>query len=191
MFVRTERMFLRPAWPEDLDDLVEILGEEGVQCTVGVSPLLRDVAGIAAFLNRSSDPRLPHLVMYLRAPDGPRLVGGIALAADEDGGVEISYWIVARYRGRGFAREALRAVMNQARALGYRRVVAKHFAEGLATHRVLESVGFADTGKVHSRYSNARGMEFAARTYVADLATRPWHGLPDADVIAPAPAMCA
>jgi [ribosomal protein S5]-alanine N-acetyltransferase len=171
MFVRTERLFLRPAWPEDLDELVRTLSDEEIQRHVGVSALPDSVEAVRAYLDRPRDPRLPHFFMYLRAPGGPQLVGGIGLGRHE-GEVEVGYWIVAAHRGRGFAGEALRAVVDQARTLGYRRIVASHFADSLATVRVLESAGFRDTGKVRSRYSTARGMEHAARVFVVDLERR-------------------
>lgn len=171
MFVRTERLFLRPAWPEDLGDLVEVLLEEDIQRNVGVAPLPRNIEDVRAWIDHSRDPRLPNFFMYLRAPGGARLVGGIGLARYEDE-VEVGYWIAAQHRGRGFAGEALRAVVSHARILGHQRLVASHFADSEGTHRVLESAGFRDTGQVRSRYSAARAMEFAARIYVAELERR-------------------
>ncbi len=171
MFVRTERLFLRPAWPEDLDDLVEALLDEDIQRHVGVSPLPSTAQDVRAYIERPRDPRLPHFFMYLRAPGGPQLVGGIGLGR-HDGEVEVGYWIVPGQRGRGFAGEALRAVTAQARALGYRRLVASHFADSQGTHAVLESAGFRDTGQVRSRYSASRAMEYTVRIYVADLERR-------------------
>lgn len=171
MFVRTERLFLRPAWPEDLDELVAVLAEEDIQRNVGVAKLPRSVAEIRAYLDRPRDPRLPHFFIYLRAPGGPELVGGIGLGRQGDE-IEVGYWVAGRHRGRGFAGEALRAVVGQARALGYLRLVASHFADSPATHRVLESAGFRDSGKVRSRYSDMRAMEHVVRIYVADLERR-------------------
>lgn len=171
MFVRTERLFLRPAWPEDLDDLVRTLSDEEIQRHIGVAALPDSPEAVRAYLERPRDPRLPHFFMYLRAPGGPQLVGGIGLGRHE-GEVEVGYWIAAAHRGRGYAGEALRAVVDQARTLGYRRLVASHFADNLATIRVLESAGFRDTGKVKSRYSTTRGMEHSARVFVVDLDRR-------------------
>lgn len=171
MFVRTERLFLRPAWPEDLDELVAVLLEKDIQRNVGVGPLPATVEEVRAFIERPRDPRLPHFFIYLRAPDGPRFVGGIGLGRHE-GEVEVGYWIAERYRGRGFAGEALRAVVSEARALGYSRLVASHFVDSPTAHSVLEGAGFRDTGKVRSRFSATRAMECTARIYVADLERR-------------------
>ncbi|MBF7010160.1 GNAT family N-acetyltransferase [Novosphingobium resinovorum] len=176
MFVRTERLFLRPAWPEDFDDLVEALSDDDVQRTVDVAPLPRSAEELRIYLDRPRDPRLPHFFMYLRAPGGPQLVGSIGLGRSDSAlgakEIEVGYWIVPRYRGRGYAGEALRAVVNQARSLGHLRVIASHFADSRGTQQVLESAGFHDTGQVRSRYSASRAMEHPARIYVADLDRR-------------------
>lgn len=174
MFIRTERLFLRPAWPDDLDDLVQTLAEDGIQPTVGVAPLPRTMGDIRAYLERERDPRHPHLIMYLRAPGGAQMVGGIGLEPyDEDENTaEVDFWIAASHKGRGFGREGLLAIMDQARSFGYRRIVASHFTDNIATHRVLESAGFRDTGQVRSRFNPSGGMEYAARFYVAELVPR-------------------
>ncbi|KMS55153.1 GCN5 family acetyltransferase [Novosphingobium barchaimii LL02] len=171
MFVRTERLFLRPAWPEDLDDIVEALLDEDIQRNLGVAPLPSTIEGIKAYIEGPGDPRLPNFFMYLRAPGGPQLVGGIGLGRYE-GDVEVGCWIVPGQRGRGFAGEALRAMIAQARALGYRRLVASHFADCVGTQSVLENAGFRDTGQVRSRYSAGRAMEVAVHIYTADLERR-------------------
>lgn len=171
MFVRTERLFLRPAWPEDLDELVAVLREEDIQRKLGGAPLPATVEEMRVFLDRPRNPRLPHFFIYLRAPGGPRLVGGIGLGLYESE-VEVGYWIAEAYRGRGFAGEALRAVVSEARALGYPRLVASHFADSPAAPSVLASAGFRDTGEVRSRFRPMRAMQHEARIYVADLERR-------------------
>jgi RimJ/RimL family protein N-acetyltransferase len=164
MFVRTERLFLRPAWPEDLDELVAVLLLEDISRMVGVAPLPATAAQVRAFLDRPRDARLPYFFIYLRAPGGAQLVGGIGLAL-QDGEVEVGYWISERFRGRGFAGEALRAMVSQARALGHGRLVASQVADSPAAHSVLESAGFRDTG-------TARSCIGPARIYVAELDRR-------------------
>ncbi|CDO37340.1 MULTISPECIES: GNAT family N-acetyltransferase [Novosphingobium] len=171
MFVRTERLFLRPGWPEDLEDLLEVFEDDDVQQDAFVAPLPRTAGEVREFLERPRDPRLPHFVMYLRSAKGAELVGGIGFAREGDR-IEMGYWIVPRFRGRGYAAEAVRAVLNQARTLGYRKVYANHFVDSSAPAKALESAGFHDTGRVHSRYSAGLGMETTARIYVAELERR-------------------
>ncbi|WP_395330459.1 GNAT family N-acetyltransferase [Novosphingobium sp. BL-8H] len=169
MFVRTERLFLRPGWPEDVDELVEAISDEAVQRNVGISTLPRTAQAMRDYLTLDRDPRLPHFFMYLRSPDGPQLVGGIGLGRFE-GDVEMGYWIAPPYRGKGFAREAVRALLAQARALGHRRVLASFFEEAPATRSVLESTGFSDSGEYRERFSQTRGTPIRARIYVAEFA---------------------
>jgi RimJ/RimL family protein N-acetyltransferase len=174
MFVRTERLFLRPGWPEDVDDLVEAFNDDLIQRTIAVSAMPRTRQEVREYLDRPRDPRLPHFFMYLRGARGAKLVGGIGLGKfGED--VEVGYWIASGYRGQGYALEALRAIVDQARALGHHRLIAKHFVDSNASSRVLEAAGFQDTGSERLRYSAGRGEEAMARRYVVDLDRRGWN----------------
>ena len=189
MFVRTERLFLRPGWPEDLDELVTAISEaiaresaepDSKRYKIGDATLPRSAEAIRDYLLRARDPRLPHFFIYLRAPGGPKLVGGIGLGRF-DGEVELGYWIAPPYRGRGYAREAVRALLDQARTLGHRRVVASYFEgdvpfgvsgppdEISATRGVLEDTGFSDSGEYRERFSPLRGSPMLARIFVAEL----------------------
>lgn len=182
MFVRTERLFLRPGWPEDLDELVtaisEAISRERADNRIGDATLPRTAKAIRDYLMRARDPRLPHFFVYLRAPDGAKLVGGIGLGRF-DGEVEMGYWIAPPFRGQGYAREAVRALLDQARALGHRRVMASYF-EGdepgsansgaiSAARSVLEATGFCDSGEVRERFSPVQGSPMLARIFVAEL----------------------
>ncbi|TCM17301.1 RimJ/RimL family protein N-acetyltransferase [Novosphingobium sp. PhB165] len=168
MFVRTERLFLRPGWPEDVDELVDAISDEAIQRNVGVSALPRTAQAMHDYLSLDRDPRLPHFFMYLRSPGGPRLVGGIGLGRFEDD-VEMGYWIAPGYRGMGYAREAVRALLDQARALGHRRVVASYFENSVAMRRVLDATGFIDSGEYRERFSHARGAPLRARIFAVEL----------------------
>lgn len=168
MFIRTERLLLRPSWPEDLDELLELLSEEDIAQNLGIRGLPRTREELQAYIARPRLPKLPHFFINLRDSQGTRLVGGIGLGRNEDE-VELGYWIAPAFRGRGFAEEAVRAVLNQARALGHRRIVACHFADSPTSATVLMKAGFADTGESRDRYSAGRGGVAPANVYVIDL----------------------
>ena len=79
--------------------------------------------------------------------DGVR-VGNLSFKGlDEDGSVEIGYGINAEYQGRGYATEAVKAVvdwsMNQA---GVLRVEAETEPYNKASQRVLAKCGFVPNG---------------------------------------------
>lgn len=177
MFIRTERLFLRPGWPEDLEEVFEALNDDAVQRTIAAPGLPRTNAEVQRLLRRPRNLRYPQFLMYLRAPEGAVLVGGAALVRSEDGtedstganGTELVYWIKARYAGRGFAGETVRAMLDQARALGHRRITAFEPLSNEADARVLMAAGFEDTYKVEERYCQAQGRVLPVRRFEADL----------------------
>lgn len=67
---------------------------------------------------------------------------------DADGMVEIAYGIAPEYRGRGYAKEAARGLVEYARHAGVRVVRAHTLPENAASIRVLASCGFARIGEV-------------------------------------------
>lgn len=138
MFIRTERLFLRPGWPEDLKDILAALHDGVVQPSSGSAMVPDMTDDLGRYLQQPRDPLLPHLFMYLRGDAGAQLVGGIGLERDDED-IEVGYWIGATYRGRGFAVEALRAVISQAHLLGHRRIVARHFPKSSETTSGLEA----------------------------------------------------
>lgn len=170
MFIRTERLFLRPAWPEDWQELFEALSERDVQRNVGVSFLPKSVDAIRQYLQKERDPHHPHFFIYQRSADGAKLVGGIGLSAF-DGATEVGYWISAAHRGQGFALEALQAVIEQAEFIGFSELTASHPADNPATQRVLEAAGFQDTGEIRMRFSVMRQEEYRVRVYKISLMT--------------------
>jgi len=171
MFIRTERLFLRPGWPEDLEELLQVLGDDAVVRGIGVAPLPRSVDELREFLARRRDRRLPHFFINLRDDNGARLIGGIGLGrSGED--VEMGYWIARPFRGQGYAVEAVKAVLAEARMLGHKQVIAAHFADNEASARVLERAGFKATGETSMRYSAGRGGEAPARLFVAMLSDK-------------------
>lgn len=157
MFIRSERLFLRPAWPEDWDELlVRIVDEAGVKNLAKVPwPYTADAARKLAA--RDQNARLPHFCVTLpSSPEPARIIGSVGLGR-KDGEVELGYWIERAHWGQGFATEAARAVLRLARALGHRRVTAGHFLDNAASSRVLRKIGFVPTGEVRPRYCLARG----------------------------------
>lgn len=166
MFIRTERLFLRPGWPEDFDELVEILGSDPI---VG-EPLPGDALdAIRNYLARPRDPRLPLFFIYFRSALGPVLVGGIGLAMQGED-VELDFFIAPRYRGRGYAGEAVRAVLEQAHVLGHRRLIATNFAESdERTGDILERSGFHRTDQTRRRQVAGSAEAVRERLYIAEL----------------------
>jgi RimJ/RimL family protein N-acetyltransferase len=164
MFIRTERLFLRPGWPEDRSELMPRIADEAV-----ARHLSRVPATLASdFLKAQPDPRCPQFLVTLPTSDGSALIGCAGLVPGEDG-IELAYWIARERWGQGYATEAARAVLSLARTLRYGRIVASHFEDNQASGKVLRKIGFQPSGEIRPRFCPARGTELPAQTYELTL----------------------
>lgn len=159
MFFRSERLFLRPAWPEDCEELIALITEEAVMRDVAAMQWPYTVEDARGFIARPPERLLPHFFITLPTADGARPIGSIGLGKNGDD-VQIGFWIGHRHWRQGYATEATRAVLCLARAIGHRRIVATHFADNVATTRVLEKAGFVRTGE--TRLNDAPAITLAA-----------------------------
>lgn len=165
MFIRSERLFLRPAWAEDASELAALLDNETIVRNLARVPWPYTLADARAFVDAvPADGRMPNFLITLPGPHGSRIVGGCGLSM-LDGEVNLGYWIAQDHQGRGFATEAARAVVNLARMLGHRRIVAHHFVDNGASGRVLQKTGFRATGRVQERFSLGRGYASPSREH--------------------------
>src|SRR3546814_1478890 len=104
MFIRTERLFLRPAWREDAPTLARLLGQPGVQHELTGSPWLEALGDADHFL-ASGGSRDVRLLVFRRTEGGPKLIGtaGVGQPLDRS---EFGLWLSRAERRRGFAQEA-------------------------------------------------------------------------------------
>ncbi|GGB92363.1 N-acetyltransferase [Novosphingobium endophyticum] len=168
MFIRSERLFLRPGWAEDWRELETLIADEKVMRSLASSTWPVTGEDARRFLDHGTPPRLPRFLVTLPDARGARVIGCVALERrGED--VELCYWIGRDYSGKGYAIEAARAVTGLACALGHQRIVASHFLDNPASGRVLGNAGFRQTGRIIERYSKVRGMAYPAREYALEL----------------------
>jgi len=170
MFIRSERLFLRPVWPEDWTDLLSTIDDEGVVRNLASVPWPYTAADARAFAQRPQERLLPHFLVTLPTAEGAKLIGSAGLSRDGED-IELGYWIGRAHWGQGYASEAARAVLSQARALGHRRLVASHFLDNPASGRVLRKVGFCPTGERRVRYSAGRQGVALAQAYALEFDT--------------------
>ena len=141
MFIRSERLFLRPFWPEDRPELMEAAAE----CdSVAEVPAIARPDG--ARQHEPEDRRCPRLLVTLPGAHGSRIVGSVGLERVDDA-VEAGLWIAPAFRNRGFGTEAGRALVSLARTLGLDRLVARPGALSEPARRLLEKLGFEPWGE--------------------------------------------
>lgn len=169
MFIRSERLFLRPGWPEEWSELLAAIDDEVLVRNLATVPWPYTAADARAFVSRPQERMLPHFFITLPTADGAKLIGSAGISRDGDN-IELGYWIARTHWGQGYATEAARAVLSQAKALGHTRLVASHFTDNPASGQVLRKVGFCPTGEKRIRYSAGRQGVAVAQAYALDLA---------------------
>jgi RimJ/RimL family protein N-acetyltransferase len=170
MFIRSERLFLRPGWPEDWEELLSRIGDEGVVLNLAQVPWPYTAQDARWFASQPQHPRLPHFFVTLPTSLAPAQIIGCIGLAEQDSEVELGYWFAREFWGKGFATEAARAVIGLARTLGHRRLVAGHFVDNPASGRVLRKAGFRATGRIRERFSLARGHTVTSVEHELDVA---------------------
>lgn len=173
MFLRTDRLFLRPAWLEDSPELTRAIGQEAIVRMLSRVPWPYHEEHARAWIEQGSKPLLPNLLITLPAGNG-RIIGVCGLHDDADdapGDIAVGYWIDPAFWGQGYATEALRGVLSLARLLGHRKLVSRHAADNLASGRVLRKAGFQPTGRALTMYSQGRSAVLEAPEYALDLAS--------------------
>ncbi len=166
MFIRSERLFLRPVWPEDAGELTALLrGADGVMSNIyGLHQPHGDAIRAERGVRRAD--ALADLVITLPTPAGATLMGGIALTSEHGDGsreARLGYWLGRSYWGHGYAAEAARGMLAIARMLGHARVFANQSVDGRASLLVLTRAGFRATGE-----RRVEGEHIAA-VYVAEV----------------------
>lgn len=170
MFARTQRLLLRPGFPEDAPALAAAIADQGIVRNLATAPWPYALRDAEAFLAAPRDPTLPSFLILERTTAAPRLVGACGLGRRDSGAVEMGYWIARSHWGRGIATESGHALIEIARALRLAVLEASHFLDNPASGRVLEKLGFQPSGIVASRRSCARGGGAPARFYRLRLA---------------------
>lgn len=148
--VATERLLLHPLSVAESERIVAREAGPGDRWAEGY-PGEGDVVAAGAFLRgvaERGDPG-PYRTYQVRLPEDGVAVGGIGFHGppDPDGAVTVGYGILPGVRGRGYASEALRALIGIAREAGARAVRGDADPENTASHRVMEAAGMLRVGE--------------------------------------------
>lgn len=104
MFIRSKRLFLRPGWSEDRNQVAAICA---------MDPVVLDTFGATR-----DETRAPRFLVTLPHDRGSTIVGMCGLTV-RCGRAQAWAWIAPRYRGRGYEAEARAATRPLAASLGH------------------------------------------------------------------------
>lgn len=140
--IQTERLTLKPYSGQDVEPLVNLITNREIAKTFMV-PDFETAEQAVALANKlisfSQVDGTQHLEygIYL---DG-RLIGFINDCGIEENEIEIGYVIHPDHQGKGYATEAVKAVIGELREMGFRKITAGFFTENTASRRVMEKCG--------------------------------------------------
>lgn len=140
--IKTKRLTIKPYSSDDVKGLVGLLTDAEITKTFMVpefesleqAELL--VKKLIAFSSIEDTVHLEYGI-YL---DG-KIIGFINDCGIEDEEVKIGYVIHPKYKGQGFATEAVKAVISELKEMGFKKVGAGFFEENTASFRVMQKCG--------------------------------------------------
>ena len=142
MFMRTERLFLRPIFPEDWREIYRGIADFGVVRMLARAPWPYRPQDAVAYCRKPRPVNMMAFSVTLPELTGAPLIGQIGLEPTDEGH-ELGYWIGRQWQRRGYASEAVRGVLDMAQALGIERVVAGHYLENGPSGKVLRANGLS------------------------------------------------
>ena len=150
--ITTQRLTLRPPEMADAEALVRGLGNLNVSRWTGRVPHPYGTADAKAFLAHCG--ALPSDALVLAISHAGELIGVIGI---EHG--ELGYWLAEAAWGRGYGREAARALADHVFSeLNFETLVASYHLGNEASRRILLGLGFVEIGE-SAAFSKARQAE--------------------------------
>jgi ribosomal-protein-alanine N-acetyltransferase len=164
--MKTPRLQLRALKPDDAPRIALLAGEWAVASMTGRIPYPYSVDAAQQWLSGLADGE-----MVFGIDHASELIGICGYTREADGTAQIGYWIGRPYWGRGFATEAARALIDYGFTKGgVKRFSGRHFAENVASARVIKKLGFRAVG-ADVGWCEARQQDFPTVAYER---RRPW-----------------
>ena len=141
--IETERLTLKQLGIADKEQLIDLIGDFRVSKTVSNVPHPYTDEDAEYWLNSVNTSEFK-----LNIFRNSVLIGGIGLTPEDDDYCELGYWLGFEYWGKGYATEACNALLNYAKTnTSYKHFKANVYKGNTASSKVLEKVGFKQTGE--------------------------------------------
>lgn len=171
----SERLILREPHVEDMDAMAKLANNRRVSSMLQNMPYPYTRKHAANFILRAVAGELGHCVYAITLSDTGEFIGVCDLKNREDSEeLEIGYWLGEPYWRKGYATEAVNALIDAAfRASDIEMLYVSCFAANEASRRVIQKIGFSHLGTAE-RHSMVSGVELSEH-FVLDRAR--WLGL--------------
>lgn len=159
--LKSERLVCRPMRIEDAEALHQFYSDHQAMTWFSHPPydkLEQTRAKIAAAIDH---PEWRGWSITVEGDD--RAIGTLAAHEKRQGGViEIAYSLVRDHWGKGYAREAVTALIDQLFSEGHRKLFGDVDPDNLASRRLLESLGFQLEGILRDEWNTHIGVRDTA-----------------------------
>jgi len=140
MYIKTERLELKPLSDDDRDNMIELLTNSEIKKTY-MLPDFESEEQAEKLFARLKEGSLADKVYQVGIFLDDEVIG-YANEVERDGGkIELGYVIHPKHHNKGYGTEMLRAMIEEMFARGFSEVLAGAFEENLASMRIMEKSG--------------------------------------------------
>jgi len=158
--IEIDNLLLRPLEETDAPRIAVLCNDETLARNTSRLPHPYTLEDARRFIERAQREAATGAEYRFGVCNEGTLIACAGVMPQENGDVELGYWVGADARGRGVATKAAVAAIAYAfDRLGAAGVGAGYFKDNPASARVLEKLGFKPTGEVIMTPSLARGEE--------------------------------
>ena len=173
--LKTKRLRLRRLTAADAARVAELAGDWDIARMTARIPHPYAAHAAEGWVQHIADDE------FVRAIDlNDEVIGLVGYTDSDDGSGEIGYWIGKPWWGHGYATEAATGLIRYCfRSARLPRLTCCHFVDNPASKRVIEKLGFRETGRCRA-YSEARQCDVDTIRYelkrplMARIPTRLW-----------------
>lgn len=140
--IQTKRLELKSYRSRDKEQMMKLLTNAEISKTFMVPEFQTEeqvLDVVSKLLEFSKVEDTTHLEYGIYLQD--QLIGFINDCGIEDEEIEIGYVIHPDYKGKGYATEAVSAVIKDLFRMGFKKITAGYFEENIASRRVMEKCG--------------------------------------------------
>lgn len=151
--IETARLSIAGLRPGDAQELRRLTDDPAITAAVDFLPTPFTLSDAEAMIRSGARGQDRFLGVWTHGPEeagdpGRALVGVVGTHLRGAGVIEIGYWVGGAARGRGFAHEAVSAIIGALnRAFPARTLVAECRPANVASWNLLRKLGFRDTGE--------------------------------------------